>query len=52
MAYVYDFVVLILWTGICALLVAGLERILELFGYRAEPVDEPVSHVPPDAPNE
>ena len=40
MAYVYDFVVLLVWTGICALLVSALERILELLGYRAMPVDE------------
>lgn len=36
------------WTAICVALVAGLERLLELFGYRATPVDEQLGeHVPP-----
>jgi hypothetical protein len=40
MQYVYDFVVLVIWTGICAALVYGVEHVLELFGYRAQPVGD------------
>ena len=30
----------VIWTGICVVIVSALERILEVFGYRAQPVDE------------
>jgi hypothetical protein len=50
MAYVYDFIVLLLWTGICAALVYGLERILEGFGYKPTPLTSDETHVPPLPP--
>jgi hypothetical protein len=50
MAYVYDFVVLIVWTGICAALVYGLEHVLEAFGYKATPLTSNETHVPPLPP--
>ena len=37
-AYVYDFVVLLIWTGICAALVYGLERVLDAMGHRPAPM--------------
>jgi hypothetical protein len=47
--YVYDFVVLLIWTGICVLLVSGLEVVLGFFGYRAQRVeDEFQPAVPPE----
>jgi len=51
MAYVYDFIVLLIWTGICAALVYGLERVLEAaFGYKASPLTTDTTNVPPLAP--
>ena len=50
MAYVYDFVVLIVWTGICAALVYGVEHVLEAFGYKPAPLTSDESHVPPLPP--
>jgi hypothetical protein len=50
MAYVYDFVVLLVWTGICALVVSGLEIVLERFGYRAAAVED--ASLAPPAPEE
>ena len=52
MEYVYDFVVLLVWTGICALLVSGLEVVLGLFGYRAHRVEDEVQRVAPSEPEE
>jgi hypothetical protein len=45
MAFVYDFLILLIWTAMCAAFVAGLEYVLELLGYRAEPVDVEHEHV-------
>ena len=51
MEYVYDFVLLLAWTGICVAFVYVMERIFESFGYRAKRVDEePGDHVPPLPP--
>jgi hypothetical protein len=47
-AYVYDFVVLLVWTGICAAFVYGLERILDVMGYRPTPLhDQGTPSLPP-----
>jgi hypothetical protein len=45
--YVYDFVVLLVWTGICAAFVYGLERVLEAFGHRPEPAGSVLPQQPP-----
>jgi hypothetical protein len=53
MAFVYDFLILLIWTGICAAFVAGLEYVLELFGYRGTSFDDPRNeHVPSSVPEE
>ena len=52
MEYVYDFVVLLVWTGVCALLVSGLEMVLAFFGYRAQRVEDEVQAAVPSEPEE
>ena len=51
MEYVYDFVILLIWTGICAVLVYGFELLLGRFGYRRMSVQEQRgTHLPPPPP--
>ncbi len=51
MEYVYDFVILLIWTGICAVLVYAFELLLGRFGYRRVPAAEQQgTHVPPPPP--
>lgn len=49
MEYVYDFAVLLIWTGICVAFVYGVEQIFERFGYRAKGIDQDTGedHIPP-----
>jgi hypothetical protein len=48
MEYVYDFVILLIWTGVCAVLVYGLELVLGRLGYqRMSVADEQGTRVPP-----
>jgi hypothetical protein len=49
MKYVYELVILVIWTGICAVLVRGLELVLEVFGYKPQPVAE---NAPPRLPDD
>jgi hypothetical protein len=50
MEYVYDFLILLVWTAICAAFVYGLERVLELLGYRATRIGDEGGGIPPLPP--
>ncbi len=50
MQNVYHLIFLLVWTSICAAFVAGLERLFESFGYRAQEFKAGRDHVPPLPP--
>lgn len=51
MQYVYHLLTLVVWTLLCAAFVYGVERVLEGFGYKAEPLFEgPDNRIPPVPP--
>ena len=47
--YVYDFAILLIWTGICVAFVYGVEQIFAHFGYQAKRIDQDrdEDHIPP-----
>ena len=48
MEYVYDFAILLIWTGLCVAFVYGIEQIFAHFGYRAKRINEDEGdHLPP-----
>jgi hypothetical protein len=49
MGYLTDFIVLLIWTGICVVLVSGLEWVLGLFGFKAQSAKDGQDHLPPRA---
>jgi hypothetical protein len=54
MVYIIEFVTLVVWTGLCCLLVYGLELFLGLFGYDATAAEMYERKPPavPEAPEE